>query len=233
MRLSIAFPVVLLAAGCVMPNRYGTPRTLAPGESGHVINIDVLPLESSDLSFTTDGEGSKEDSGSLIVPWPSYTFRHGLWDGGELGVGFGPLMMLLGDLKLRLLETTAFDAAVAPTVGVGALEIFSTDQDLTLMASLPVLLGVNLGEKVSLVPIAAIHGFRWKNEDGSPGSGALTSFGLSVQWRVLPDLSLQPGVMGLWEPGTDKSVWIHGGIAFVAGSQPSYAPPPPPPRWGD
>lgn len=217
------------AAGCVLPNRYGTPRTLAEGETAHVLNLDAvgtdLTLGIGDISESTGEERHSHRSIEFIpVPLPSYTYRQGMWDRGELGLGIAPSLGFTADLKWNLFRSRWFDFAVAPTVGIQPFPL----PDVYALGSLPVLLGINLGQRITFVPTGGVHWLQGLSErvDSIP----LLTYGGSIQVRMSDSFAMQPGFVAMHEPGESWRI-VHGGVALVFGDQPGYPTPAPLDRW--
>ncbi len=199
--------VVLCAfvvAGC-NSNLYATPRTTPPGSKQHIValNMDFDPK-------------SKEDLGvDLIPPAMIYIARIGLTDRLDLGISASGSLKV--DLKYNPIRTEYFDLAIDPsvfgTIGVGGLFIAPF-----AVASLPVILGFNAGESMTLVIQGgpAVSNLPGMMVYPFAGGGLQLRFGDLV--TVQPEFTLQ--FMG------EGRVWACYGLGFGFGPHASYKPPP-------
>lgn len=213
LRLAGTALALVAVAACTGGQRYGVPRTLAPGDTSHHVSADI-----GRYFIDNDCDGSRGRScgeSPALAPIPSYTFRIGLADRFELGAGAALDLTVRADLKFQLVRTKLFDVAVAPTLGVGLLPLKFYDDEIRNPnhALLPLLVGVRLGE-VTLVPGGAI-GYADTDRDRWFWAGSLTAF-FPVSEHVL----LGPGVTVVLPPGDDAERRLLGGLTIALGDSP-------------
>ncbi|WP_373048333.1 hypothetical protein [Vulgatibacter sp.] len=221
-----AFVLLITLCGCPAANRYGTPRTMPAGTSGHVLSLDGNLLSDDMVGSFLCGSGAAEETGEPAddpckgrdltpLPFPNvvYTWRHGLAQGLELGVGAGTAPFLGLDLKVELLRSRYFDAAVAPTLATSF--IYPS-------VSLPLLLGINLSNDVALLPQAGAHLFT-AIPDQESHIAFWWSAGLGAQFRSDDDFALQPSLQ--WMASSEANI-LTAGLGLVWGPRPADPPPP-------
>ncbi len=218
--MRLLLPIVLLATACGTASRYGTPRTLAPGETTTVATLDITP----GVEFNgTDG----------MAPLPRLGARHGLTDRLEIGASITGLPLLVGeaglDLKWNFHRSPGLDLALAPAVGglfVANLDDeddFDEDDDATEVdaalfhTTLPLLAGINVAPWATVVPHAGLGLFT---------TGAATApyatFGLGMQLRPSATFAIQPGVEILRRLDGEDATLASVSLGLFFGPQPRF-----------
>ncbi len=145
-----------------MPKAYTTTTSSPPPGGGH-------PTEKT-----------TEEHALGLPMLPSYAFRYGLSDRVDFGVGMKNLYSLQGDLKLNFVRGR-LDMALDPGVQYGLF----VGRDGTIHAlhvHVPPLVGVNLGESVSLVAAAGGTGslpFGVAHDRAPQGRGVFARLGFA------------------------------------------------------
>ena len=192
----------LLLTGCPNPNTYGTPRTVAPGKVSHSIAAEWVGW-SFKVASPTDSDSDAPpaevtESGGFIVP-PSYALRIGVSDRVDVGFRAANMMSLGADVKYNFLRGETLDLAVDP----GAQVLFAGFTVYHL--HLPLLVGLNLSERVTVVftpgIMYGINTYRSGNDDVDSQINQLLSAdglywraGLGVNLRVTPGFALHPEI---------------------------------------
>lgn len=213
---------VLLAgvclAGCTGGHRLGVPRTLETGDLAHHVSVDLRRYvygvgcdEAASTSCNAD---------ERIVPSAAYGLRYGIAPRVELGASIATTTAIDVDVKLQLVRSHVFDAAVVPTVGFVPASRFDYDtgNDPAATAMLPLLLGVNVGP-ATIVPGGAV-GLAWSSGERF----ATWAASLSTFFRVKPDVAVGPGVTVVPEfvDASEAGVRVVGGLTVAFGSLPRY-----------
>lgn len=189
---------VLAMVGC-HSNLYSTPRTVPRGQSQHMVALDVDVIPDQD------------------VPLPAmvYLARIGLADRVDLGLQASSTFKV--DVKVNPVRTRYFDLAIDPAVSFGY--ILSYYGGPIFSGSLPVMMGFNLHESVTLM-MQGGAGY------ALAGFGRVYGFGgAGLQIRVSDLVMVQPeATIQVFQDG---SVWPCIGLGFGFGPQPSYKTEPP------
>ncbi len=200
----------LLLASCASPNRYGTARTLAPGESSTWASLDLLG-------------GAEYDGSAIPIPVPRIGARRGLTEDLEIGATYTGLFAVAGDvgldLKWRFLDAAGVQMAVAPTVN-GVLVSTQEDGERVgvFQAGLPLLADIDVAPWLTLVPQVG-GGWIWVH-GASPNPGFVATWGLGVQVRPSAHFAFQPGVYATHALGQPDEPLLVGGLALIFGAQP-------------
>ncbi len=205
--LACALPLIL--TGCPDPNVYGTPRTLPPGKTRILAAGGGTVLRDRSTNAAT------------LSATGSVGFRHGIAKTVDLGARVGP-GGLSGDVKWNFLRGD-FDLAVAPGFQIGA-----SDKGVeALYGTLPLLLGLNLADTVTLYGSPGLlfqtHGGRYALSDGVvPKSGLGVRVGFGFEWRATPAFALLPEATVLRFFGADQAAILHFGLGLAFGAQPIF-----------
>jgi len=146
-----------------------------------------------------------------IPPSMVYIVRRGLSNRVDLGVQVSETPQL--DLKINAVRAEYFDLALGPALSAMFLA------GAGISGTLPVIIGLNLGPRVTLV--------------AQGGAGFITNtgvtfylfFGGGLQIRATEWLAIQPEVSAQlyeWSYGPDPVVNV--GLGFGFGAQPQYGP---------
>ncbi|WP_373048335.1 hypothetical protein [Vulgatibacter sp.] len=220
MRQLLPLLLVATTTACGTASRYGTPRTLAPGETTTVATLDVTP----GVEFNgTDG----------IAPLPRLGARHGLTDTLEIGgsiTGLPPLVGEAGlDLKWNFHRSPGLDLALAPAVGALLVANFddeddwdedddATEVDAALFhATLPLLAGINVARWATVVPHAGLGLFTSRE-----ATGPYASVGVGLQFRPSATFAIQPGVEILRRLDGDEATLASVSLGLFFGPQPRF-----------
>jgi hypothetical protein len=206
----------LVCTACPNPNTFTTPRTVAPGKVQHTVSMEAI--------------GAFDEDDSVVLPTlPSYTARIGLADRLELGAHFSHLSSIGVDLKWNPVRSDGFDLAIDP--GAQAFYIASSDASLVIYyLHLPLLLGFNVSETVSLVltpgiSMVGVGGDIDEDDDqlyGASDTAWLGRAGFGIDIRASEKFSVQPEVTFLKSFEDGGGVVFLGGVGFKFGAQPEY-----------
>ncbi|WP_373047544.1 hypothetical protein [Vulgatibacter sp.] len=217
MNRSIVLVASLLLGGCTGVQRYGVPRTLAPGDVAHHVSVDVGSFTPA-IAVGCDGNGC-DRGGTSMAPVPSWTLRAGIDEGVELGFGLALDLSLGLDVKVELLRSRSFDLAIAPGLtfwGHAGYDV-SNQPGPAVAVMLPLLAGINLGD-VTLVPGGGVGLVA-----GGTETGRVTWAGSFAAWFRLGDgVALAPGVTLFGAPPDEAAPRLVGGLGLVLGDLPSY-----------
>jgi hypothetical protein len=202
-----------------------------------------VAAEAFGASFTqtipAQNVGSTTQTVSVFTPTlPSVGVRYGLVDGFELGARVSNLDSLSLDGKIRLLKGV-FDIAVDPGLQGYYLSVSGSDaanQTTNSSAAifyfhLPILLGLNVSEAVSLV---LSPGFTYgaattsitsgSNTQQAAGStGVMGRLGAGVDLRLSKKFALHPEITFLKSFTDTEALLYIFGIGFNIGAQPDYS----------
>ncbi len=220
-RIALCIGAVSMLCGCPNPNTYTVPRTLDPGR----VQVSVAP-EVYGATFNGTGGSSL----SVVTPvLPTVGVRIGLVDNFELGVRAPNLDSLAVDGKILLLRSTV-DIALDP--GLQAFFVGSSDGSVGVFYfHLPVLVGLNLSDKLTLVASAgtvysvatATVNTSDTAEQGGSATGVLARLGLGVDIRVTKRFALHPEVTFMKGFGDTSSLLFVAGLGLNFGAQPNYS----------
>lgn len=205
----------LVCTACPNPNTFTTPRTVPAGKVQHTVSMEAI------------GAFNGEDS--IVLPTlPSYTARIGLADKLELGLHFSHLSSIGADFKWNPVRTEGFDLAIDP--GAQVFYIVSDESLVIYYLHLPLLLGLNVSENVSLVltpgvSMLGVSGSIDTSDDnvyGGSDSAWLARAGIGVDIRSSEKFSVQPEVTFLKSFESGGGVVFLGGVGFKFGAQPEY-----------
>lgn len=229
LRISSSVCAAGLLCGCPNPNTYTVPRTLNPG----TVQWQVAP-EFIGTSFdyrTTDANGvTRKANFSGVLPMvPSFGARIGIVDGFDLGAHLMNFDSLEVDGKIRLVKG-GFDVALQP--GLQGYYVSVNNASLGVVyLHVPVLLGINLSPRVSLVLspgfVYAIVAGAANNSGGISGastvSGAMARLGAGVDFRISKKFAIHPELTFMKGFGDDNLLLYVGGVGFNFGAMPDYS----------
>jgi|HubBroStandDraft_2_1064218.scaffolds.fasta_scaffold52646_2 hypothetical protein len=242
--MRIALPLALTAVaaltpllvGCPSPSLYTTPRTLDPGALQLQLSIEGFGAVFQQTTQTANANGtttSQRATVSMLTPTPpTVGIRYGVADGFEVGARVADFSTLAGDAKFRLLKGT-IDLAVDP--GMQVIDLaggITTATGGVFYFNLPVLLGINLSEALSLVwSPGVVYCAATQNLDDSTyhtqaafvSSGLLARLGLGLNIRTSPTQSMQPEITVMKSFQGDESLMYFFGFGYIYGSQPDYS----------
>jgi hypothetical protein len=229
-----AFAVLL--GGCPSPSLYTTPRTLDPGSLQGQVSIEGFGAVFQQTTQTVNSNGtttSQRATVSTITPSPpTMGFRYGVADGFEVGARLTGFSSLAGDAKFRLLKGP-IDLAVDP--GMQAIDLGGATSAATgavLYFNLPLLVGINLSEALSLVlsPGAVycaatqnLAEFSDHTQAAFVSSGMLARLGVGVDIRTGRKQSVQPEITVMKSFQGNESLMYFFGVGLNIGAQPDYS----------
>src|ERR1019366_3340910 len=143
-RIAGAFAAPLLLCGCPNPNTYTTPRTLDPGK----VQWQIAP-EAIGVNYNQTVNGTTQSASAILPMVPTFGARVGMVDGFDMGFRLTNLDSASVDGKIRLVKSQ-FDVALDPGLQGFYVSANGTAAGVLYM-HLPVLLGLNLSENVSIV----------------------------------------------------------------------------------
>jgi hypothetical protein len=239
--------LVLTLSGCPNPNMYTTPRTLDPGTVQWQVAPEFIGVNYNTNVQTVDANGNPitvRQSESFSTPMvPSFGARIGLVDGFDLGLRLQNLDSFAADFKIRLFKSM-FDVALDPGLQGFYATVNNTSAGVVYF-HVPVLLGVNFSDRVSLVLtpgfVYSVTSATATNASGATGAatatGVMGRLGIGLDFRITKKFAIHPELtfMKQFTGDQDLLLWV-GGIGFNIGAQPDYSdlatgegsPPPPP-----
>jgi hypothetical protein len=208
--------LALSLGACASPNLYVSARPLGPGVIQHTIAIEGL--------------AAATPTGAAILPTaPTWQVRVGVARRFDLMARLVNLSGLGLDGLISLHEG-ALDVALVPGVR-GAWLPFSAGRPGVLSGHLPLLLGVHLGDRTTLM-VSVGGGFLATLGDSASAEatskvlpesaeassqGFFVRGGLGLRWRVSQGLILHPEVTMLYTPATRRTS-LSGGVGFTFGA---------------
>lgn len=229
-RVSALGALALLATGCPNPNTYGTPRTTPAGRVQHTVAAEGISYKVQDSAQ----QGGETATGTFPT-FPTYQLRVGVHDRVDIGARINNLSSVGADVKWNFLRSESFDMAVVP--GFQVFHISGSSAGTTsgytqFYGNLPLVLGVNLADSVSLVPTAGVtYGYNSATavtDDSSAAAsidGLILRAGLGFNFRISPKFAMQPEVTMLQFLNDDNEGKVRlfiFGLGFNFGSLPKY-----------
>jgi len=213
---SIALPAL---TGCPSPNIYGTPRTVAPGETTHTFAFEANHY-SGDYPLTT----SRLEPSMPVT----YMLRAGMAEQIDVGVRLGSLSSIGADVKGNFLRSKMVDLAVNPAVQM--LPLLGDHGHGMVYTEVPLLVGINFSRSATLV---ASPGFTYIAPFDSIahesdrvhilGEGGMRGrLGLGFNMRFSKFFALQPEVTTIRKFDETKAMIIAVGLGFSLGKLPSF-----------
>jgi hypothetical protein len=238
-RIATMGAVALLSVGllgCPNPNTYGTPRTTPKGKIQHTVALEAMRLSGDVITAQTDPNTGnvirQREEQSLTFPtFPTYQLRVGVGDRVDIGARIANLSSFGADVKWNFLKSQGFDMAIDP--GLQAFYIASSGGSAFIgYAHLPLLLGFNLSDDVTLVASpGAVVSFASGSSNDDDGRSALSStagiwarFGLGLNIRTSKKFALHPEITGMRAFTDESTMLILFGIGFNFGNLPDYSP---------
>jgi hypothetical protein len=209
--------LLAVTAGCAAPNLYTTPRSIPAGE--HVGFVAPQLVQRPD---EVDAAGNEVSFHYAAL----FGGRVGLWKRVDVGARTN-LGSAAFDVKWNAIRGERFDLAL--DLGVQFLPT-------TRYLDLPVLLGINVSDSISILPSTGLtlgqghepdlqHGATYidSSEEEPPAAGRLfLRAGLALQLRFTPRFAVQPELtyLALSERGTPTHDFLTAGLGFCFGAQP-------------
>ena len=211
-RRVVVAALVLVSSGCVSMNRYGTARTLAPGEANTSLTWDVA------VGVMPD----HDEADWTAFPVPHVRHNRGLAEGTELVLDVGLPGTIGIDVKRELLRGARVDLAVAPGVTTSWLANGSDGRGFA-EAHLPLLADLTLLPWLVFVPQVSVG---WGIAGSGPyGTGLrhspLVGAGAGIWFRLGDGFAIQPVASSTVELDT---LYTHHrfGLGFSFGTQPRF-----------
>lgn len=213
----IAGLACLCASGCISFTTYKTARPLRKGATQTLVAPQL------------DASGPAETG---IAPFPelAVSVRHGLTDtlevgGTMVGLWAGDYMKavgLEGLAKMHLYSTASgrFDVAVGAGAGYRIFGTSGTSFEM-VHASVPLILGANLGRGHQLVLSPTLAWQRWYSTGAEPVNIPSIGASLGFRWQITERLALLPEVSwagsGAALSQFDSIGLLHAGVAVIFG----------------
>jgi hypothetical protein len=138
-RMAATIALGVATGGCFDPNIYGTPRTASPGRLVHTISGSYV---------RTDGQQASAG--------PAYAMRVGVVDRMDVGLRLTGMMNAGLDVKWNFLRSSTLDLAIDPRIDW--LFVAIDNRDRAVLAHLPVMVGINVAEPVTVGAVGAPYG---------------------------------------------------------------------------
>jgi hypothetical protein len=224
--------LVLALSGCPNPNTYTTPRTIDPGKVEWQVAPEVIAANYNAAYGSTDANGNpiKTNVSSVWPMLPTVGARIGVAEGLEIGLRLPNQEPLAGDVKIRLLKGS-FDVALDPGLQLYYGSVNGSGFAVVYLHA-PVLLGINLSEKVSLVlspglvyaQNSASNTFPTGVAGASTAAGFMARLGVGFDFRISHKFAIHPEVTLVRQfTGSQDLLFCVGGIGFNFGAQPDYS----------
>jgi len=228
--------LAVLATGCPNPNTYGTPRTTPAGRVQHPVAAEGISYRLKD----PPQEGGETATGTFPT-FPTYQLRVGVADRVDIGARIMNLTSVGADVKWNFLRSEAFDMAIVP--GFQVFHISGTSAGTTsgytqFYGNVPLVLGVNLGDAVTIVPTMGVtYGYNSAtavNDESSAAAsidGLILRGGLGFNFRISPKFAMQPELTMLQFLNDDNEGQVRlfiFGLGFNFGTLPTYGSEPEP-----
>lgn len=232
--LRILSPLALVAAtaaltGCPNPQTYGTPRTLDPGKITHTVAVEAWNYQTQPTA-----PGAQKISGTIPMP-PTYQLRVGVHEMIDVGVRLPNLTSVGGDVKFNPVRGK-FDLAVQPGLQWFSISSKSSvnGQESSSSVSayylhLPVMLGFNFSEAVSLVLTPGVTYTAIGGTASSDGASAAATtkgtwgrFGIGLDLRLSDKFAFHPEVTVMRAFTDEKTMMTFLGLGFNFGRLPNY-----------
>jgi hypothetical protein len=223
----------LALSGCPNPNTYTTPRTIDPGKVQWQVAPEVIGANYNAAYGSTDANGNptKTNVSSVWPMLPTVGARIGVAEGLEIGLRLPNQEPLAGDVKIRLLKGP-FDVALDPGLQLYYASVNGNGFAVVYVHA-PVLLGINLSERVSLVlspglvyaqNTASNTTFPTGVAGSSTAAGFMARLGVGFDFRVSRKLAIHPEVTLVRQfTGSQDLLFCVGGLGFNFGAQPDYS----------
>jgi hypothetical protein len=230
-RIATSIAAVLTLCGCPNPNLYTTPRTLNKGDLQWQAAAEGFGASFQNTVANTNGMGGTHtETVSVVTPTlPTFGIRYGIADGFDFGARIANLTSLAADGKIRLLKSTV-DLAVDPGLQFFYLSINGASAAV-LYLHVPLLVGINLSDKVSLVltpgfVLGVATATVVSNNDttsAAVSTGPIARAGVGVDWRVAKKLALHPEITFMKAFGDSQELLYIFGFGFNIGAQPDFS----------
>jgi hypothetical protein len=229
----------LLATGCPNPNLYGTPRTTPAGKVAGYVALEGFGWSVKTKKIVPQNDSWNPDqtyTGKLPMA-PSFGGRFGLSDQFDMGFRLSGFTTPGADVKWNFLRTDVLDLAVDAGAEYALFSAFRVH--------LPLLVGLNFSEKVSLVLLPGVmYGVSTADDRLSENSTFRTvtstggwygraGVGLNIRFNkkvaIQPELSFVKAFKQEEDEIFDSVLVYNFGLGFSFGNLPAYGPPDPPP----
>lgn len=214
--LAVAIGCLAIGSACATGgHRLGVPRTLEPGDVVH-----HLSLEAHEAIYSIGCNNWTCGAQETFAFFPTFGILVGIADRVELQASLSASTSFEVRSKVQFIRSPFLDAALVPTIGVIGFTEFDwgSDAENVVTATLPLLVGINLGD-VSLVPGAAIGAGRTDSRTHLLWAGSFSAF-----FRVSSGVAIGPGITVVPDfHELSSDTWrFHGGITVALGDQPAY-----------
>jgi len=208
--------------GCLNPNTYTTPRTLAPGAVSVTLAAEAYGLSDRRTVKTWN------DASPLA---PSLNVAVGLADRIELDLRLPNSWGAQVNVKGQIVRSKAFDLALSPGFFVSRRPTIgdeSTPAYSSTWLFLPLLLGFNTSRNttVCLTPGLAYgidDDIKGASVHAITGGGTAATLGAGFDWRLTSTFALHPEVSIVRTLVTDWAVQVVAGVGFAFGAQPAFS----------
>jgi len=230
--------------GCPHPSTYGTPRTTPPGKIAHTVALEGFNISGNTTTVKSNGAGgtstSTERQSFTLPTFPTYQIRVGLGDRLDIGGKVANLSSLGLDLKWNFLKSRSFDMAIDPgaqffaisgSTGSSSTGANETSTVFIFYGHMPVLLGFNLSEDVTIVlsPGAVLSAGSARTSGGdrdalTTSTGLWGRLGLGFNFRMSKGFALHPEVTAMRQFQDNEVMMVLFGLGFNFGKLPDYSP---------
>lgn len=187
-------------------------------------SADTLGRKNWEVGVELSSQAQSSFDSLSLYPLSALTFRYGVHDRVDVGARVGPAgVELASKVMLTPRSSSGVIVSLAPSVG-GTFSIPSGIAIGTGQASLPVLIGVPLSEKVQLVFAPKVHDSLFAMNAGQAGGTVNQvflggAFGVVLhlkRFKVIPDIGfLAPIATTTWRSDLPAgTAWFHGRWIF-------------------
>jgi hypothetical protein len=227
----------LLATGCPNPNLYGTPRTTPAGKGAGFVALEGFGWSVKTKKIVPQNDTWNPDqtyTGKLPMA-PSFGGRFGIAERFDMGLRLSGFTTPGADVKWNFLRTDVLDLAVDAGAEYALFSAFRVH--------LPLLVGLNFSEKVSLVLLPGVmYGMSTLDDRISEDSTFRTvtstggwygraGVGLNIRFNrkvaIQPEITFVKAFKQEQDEIFDDVLVYNFGLGLSFGNLPEYGPPEP------
>jgi len=234
LRMSICAGATLFLCGCPNPNTYTAPRTLDPGGFQFSVAPELygfsVKTSTATIDPVTNAPTTQSSTASFFTPTlPTVGVRYGVVNNFEIGARLPNLDSVAFDGKVQFVRG-GVDLAIDP--GAQAFFVGTSDGSAGVFyLHLPLMVGVNLSEKVTLVlapgivyTVATATVVTSNSaQQGATATGVMARLSAGVDIRVTKRIALHPELTFMKGFDSSEALLYVFGFGLNFGAQPNYS----------